>query len=162
MKVPDHVYVLGHSYTCYTYSCYAYHFYAYRLYFINVIAFVHCFPTPQNPRFHTCAYVTHIKNNVSRSIEIRQVLHDTRISNGQWPRRDVTNLCGVCAVRWARSYEIRHIHVNTVRCLYRTPLEDEQISYRKSNEMSQCIKILFHIYVKLNIFRATHRPSSGA
>jgi hypothetical protein len=36
IKVPDHVYVLGHSYTCYTYCCYAYHFYAYRLYFINV------------------------------------------------------------------------------------------------------------------------------
>ena len=28
--------------------------------------------------------------------------------------------------------------------------------------MQQCIKILFHIYMKLNIFQATHRPSSGA
>jgi len=28
--------------------------------------------------------------------------------------------------------------------------------------MQQCIKILFHIYMKLNTFRATHRPSSGA
>jgi len=28
--------------------------------------------------------------------------------------------------------------------------------------MQQCIKILFHIYMKLNMFRATHRPSSGA
>ena len=28
--------------------------------------------------------------------------------------------------------------------------------------MQQCIKILFHIYMKLNVFRATHRPSSGA
>ena len=33
----------------------------------------------------------------------------------------------------------------------------------KSNKMQQCIKILlFHMYMKLNIFRATHRPSSGA
>jgi len=33
----------------------------------------------------------------------------------------------------------------------------------KSNKMQQCIKsLLFHIYVKLNMFRATHRPSSGA
>jgi len=33
----------------------------------------------------------------------------------------------------------------------------------KSNEMQQCIKILlFHIYMKPNMFRATHRPSSGA
>jgi len=28
--------------------------------------------------------------------------------------------------------------------------------------MQQCIKILFHIYMKLNMFRVTHRPSSGA
>jgi len=28
--------------------------------------------------------------------------------------------------------------------------------------MQQCIKILFHVYMKLNMFRATHRPSSGA
>jgi len=27
--------------------------------------------------------------------------------------------------------------------------------------MQQCIKVLFHIYIKLNMFRATHRPSSG-
>jgi len=28
--------------------------------------------------------------------------------------------------------------------------------------MPQCIKILFHINIKLNMFRATHRPSLGA
>jgi len=28
--------------------------------------------------------------------------------------------------------------------------------------MQQCIKILFHIYMMLNMFRATHRLSSGA
>jgi len=28
--------------------------------------------------------------------------------------------------------------------------------------MQQCIKILFHIYMKINVFQATHRPSSGA
>jgi len=27
--------------------------------------------------------------------------------------------------------------------------------------MQQCIKILFHIYMMLNMFWATHRPSSG-
>jgi len=33
----------------------------------------------------------------------------------------------------------------------------------KSNKMQQRTNILlFHIYVKLNMFRATHRPSSGA
>jgi hypothetical protein len=37
------------------------------------------------------------------------------------------------------------------------------IHKEKSNKMQQCIKILlFHIYIKLNMFRATHRPSSGA
>ena len=35
-------------------------------------------------------------------------------------------------------------------------------SHKKSNQMQQCIKILFHIYMKLNVFRATHRPSPGA
>jgi len=28
--------------------------------------------------------------------------------------------------------------------------------------MQQCIKILFRIYMKLNMFRTTHRPLSGA
>jgi len=28
--------------------------------------------------------------------------------------------------------------------------------------MPQFIKILFHIYIKLNMFRVTHRPSSRA
>jgi hypothetical protein len=33
----------------------------------------------------------------------------------------------------------------------------------KSNKMQQSIKILlFHIYMKLSMFRATHRPSPGA
>jgi len=32
-----------------------------------------------------------------------------------------------------------------------------------ANKMQQSIKILlFHVYMKLNMFRATHRPSSGA
>ena len=37
------------------------------------------------------------------------------------------------------------------------------IHKEKSNKMQPCIKILlFQIYMKLNVFRATHRPSSGA
>ena len=37
------------------------------------------------------------------------------------------------------------------------------IHKEKSNKMQQCIKILlFHIYMKLNMFQTTHRPSSGA
>jgi hypothetical protein len=37
------------------------------------------------------------------------------------------------------------------------------IHKEKSNNMQQCIKtLLFHIYMKLKMFRATHRPSSGA
>ena len=37
------------------------------------------------------------------------------------------------------------------------------IHKEKSNKLQQCIKILlFHIYMKRNMFRATHRPSSGA
>jgi hypothetical protein len=37
------------------------------------------------------------------------------------------------------------------------------IHTEKSNKMQQCIKIiLFYIYMKLDMFRTTHRPSSGA
>jgi len=35
-------------------------------------------------------------------------------------------------------------------------------SHKKSNKMQRCIKILFHIYMKLNMFWTTHCPSSGA
>jgi len=45
------------------------------------------------------------------------------------------------------------------RCVRLTTLPP---SHRKSNKMQQCMKILFHIYMKLNMFRATYRPSSGA
>jgi hypothetical protein len=48
------------------------------------------------------AYVTRMKDNVSRSFEMRHVIHDIRISSGQWPQCDVTY--GV--VRCPRSYEI--------------------------------------------------------
>jgi hypothetical protein len=34
---------------------------------------------------------------------------------------------------------------------------------KEKSKMQQCIKILlFHVYMKLNMFRATHRPSLGA
>jgi hypothetical protein len=36
------------------------------------------------------------------------------------------------------------------------------IHEEKSNKIQKCIKTLFPIYMKLNMFRATHRPSSGA
>jgi hypothetical protein len=37
------------------------------------------------------------------------------------------------------------------------------IHEEKSNKMQQCTKILLlHIYIKLNMFRTTHRPLSGA
>jgi len=42
-------------------------------------------------------------------------------------------------------------------------LTEETVRKEKSNKMQQSIKILlFHIYMKLNMFRATHSPSSGA
>jgi len=40
---------------------------------------------------------------------------------------------------------------------------DSGISYRKiQQDTTVCQNLLFHIYRKLNMFRATHRPSSGA
>jgi len=45
----------------------------------------------------------------------------------------------------------------------RGPVHRNKIHKEKSNKMQQCIKIsLFHIYMKVNMFRATRRPSSGA
>ena len=41
-------------------------------------------------------------------------------------------------------------------------IAQQYFSQRESNKIQQCIKILFHIYMKLNMFRATHRPSSEA
>jgi hypothetical protein len=48
-----------------------------------------CSPTPSTTCPHTCAYVTRIKDNVSRNFEPRHVIPDTRISSGQCPRCDV-------------------------------------------------------------------------
>jgi hypothetical protein len=36
------------------------------------------------------------------------------------------------------------------------------IHAEKSNKMQQYQNLLFHIYMKLNMFRATHGPASGA
>jgi hypothetical protein len=45
----------------------------------------------------------------------------------------------------------------------RGSVHHSKIQKEKSNKMQQCIKILlFHICMKLNMFRKTHRPSSGA
>jgi hypothetical protein len=40
--------------------------------------------------------------------------------------------------------------------------QEQDVNKEKSNKMQQCINVLFHIYMKLNMFQATHRPSSGA
>jgi hypothetical protein len=46
--------------------------------------------------------------------------------------------------------------------MYVDPCIIVQFIKKKSNKMQQCTKILlFHIYMKLNMLRATHRPSSG-
>jgi len=53
------------------------------------------------------------------------------------------------------------IHCATVDV--RRSVHHSTIHKEKFIKMQQCIKILlFHIYMKLNMFRATHRPSSGA
>jgi hypothetical protein len=67
-------------------------------------SFCSLFPYPPTTRAHTCAYVTRMKDNVSRSFEMRYVIHDTRISSGQWPRCDVT-YGTVRLTRFPRSYE---------------------------------------------------------
>jgi len=45
----------------------------------------------------------------------------------------------------------------------RGSVHHSKIHKEKSNKMQQCVRILLlHIYMKLNMFQATHRPSSGA
>jgi hypothetical protein len=41
-------------------------------------------------------------------------------------------------------------------------LQHQKNSQRKSNNTTVYQNFLFHIYMKLNVFRATHRPSSEA
>jgi len=54
-------------------------------------------------------------------------------------------------------------HICHARNIIKTVTFSNGNSDRKSNKMQQCIKILlFHIYMKLSMFRAPHRPSSGA
>jgi hypothetical protein len=48
-----------------------------------------CSPTTSTTRSQTCAYVTRMKDNVSKIFEPRHVIPDTRISSGQCPRCDV-------------------------------------------------------------------------
>jgi hypothetical protein len=58
----------------------------------------------------TRAYVTRMKDNVSRSFETRHVIPDTRISSGQCPRCDVNvtlgTRCYMRCARFPRSHEI--------------------------------------------------------
>jgi hypothetical protein len=45
----------------------------------------------------------------------------------------------------------------------RGSVHHSKIHKEKSAKMQQCIEILlFHVYKKLNMFRATHGPSPGA
>jgi len=57
--------------------------------------------------------------------------------------------------------EVWQVGMQTIFHLILTLIQ--AIHKEKSNKMQQCIKILlFPIDIKLNLFRATHRPSSGA
>jgi hypothetical protein len=91
MKIPNHLYVLGDTYTCHTYCCYAYHFtrtgctlftcdmYMCRLRLINDsvlsslkmegirLLYYLSSPTPSATRAHTYDYVTRFKVNIARS-----------------------------------------------------------------------------------------------
>jgi len=70
---------------------------------------------------------------------------------------------------WARNEFPRILGKPKVQKLYHDSLslspvlrQINIIHKEKSSKMQQCIKILlFHIYIKLNMFRATHHPLSG-
>jgi hypothetical protein len=76
--------------------------------------------------------------------------------------------------KWSRLHSrkrgkvIEFMYYNIVKILtpcldVRGSVHHSTIHKGKSNKMQEGIKILLlHIYMKLNMFRATHRPSSGA
>jgi hypothetical protein len=65
-------------------------------------------------------------------------------------------------------YEAQHVSGDTPPIIRSLKLQWYPLFFHKWKvvgrpPMQQCIKILlFQIYMKLNMFRATHRPSSGA
>jgi hypothetical protein len=80
------------------------------------------------------------------------------VSEGLWaaggrPRSALANIC-----------QNTSLYVETLREFdVRGSVHHSAIHKQKSNKLQQCIKILlFHIYMKPNMFRATHRPSPGA
>jgi hypothetical protein len=78
-----------------------------------------CSPTPTTTRPHTCAYVTRMKDNVSRSFEPRHVIPDTRISSGQCPRCDVNVTLGSRDFQsHTKKRALRHIHVNNIQLFH--------------------------------------------
>jgi hypothetical protein len=58
--------------------------------------------------------ITRMKDNISRSFEMRHVIHDIHIGSGQWPRCDVT----YGTVRCPRSYEITSAKKYTCQYIY--------------------------------------------
>jgi len=58
---------------------------------------------------------------------------------------------------------LRVTHKTSITLEFRGSVHHSTINKEKSNKMQQYIKILlFHIYMKLNMFRMTHSPLSGA
>jgi hypothetical protein len=77
----------------------------------GLLFFVSSFPYPSQPA-PTRAYVTRMKDNVSRSFEPRHVIPDTRISSGQCPRCDVNVTWGARPSQChTKKRALRHIHV---------------------------------------------------
>jgi len=83
-------------------------------------------------KFEICYDATHEKGSSSENVNKEKIVYEKRV------REYGSQL----DVRGSVQHSIIHIE-NPTRC----------------NSVS---KFLFHIYVKLNMFRATRRPSSGA
>ena len=77
-------------------------------------------------------------------------------------RRIVTWLVRLYSIFFPLSSKKHDFRKEMIRLDVRGSVHHSTIHKEKSNKMQQCTKILlFHIYLKLNMFRATHRPSSG-
>jgi hypothetical protein len=97
---------------------------------------------------------------VKKNCNASQTTHtDTHICcTLHWVEGLISNSFNICLIA-SENEAITIIHILDVS----GSLHHSKIHKEKANKMQQCIKILLlRIYTKLNMFRATHRPSSGA
>jgi hypothetical protein len=120
-------------------------------------------------QFAVCSWVSCVLLNGSFS-PTTVVLNNRHQSGLIMPRLSIKPLCMIfpffcevyCTIIRHRHYRSDSSWTVQSPSNFHTCKINGIIHKEKSNKMPQCIKILlFYIYMKLNMFRATPRPSSG-